>query len=117
MFFDQLIRELAICINTGEKSLNRELLMPMYKNHSANVNAYHDNIHYEQVSRDSGCLWTPLKECLSSKVLDALDNMLCNAPGDLMRCNSRSRIQKYMMEYTDLVDCHFDAMNTMQSII
>lgn len=116
MFFDQLIKELAICLNTGEKSLNRLLFMPVYKNHSANANVYQDNEYYQQVSRDSGCLWTPLKECLSSKVLNALDNMLGNAPDDLIRCNSRSKIQNYIMKYTDLVDCHFESMNYMQSI-
>ena len=116
MFVDQLIRELAICINTGDKEINREMLMPSYKSHKENVNIYADNELYQQITRDSGCLWTPLSECLSKKTLDELDLMLQRAPHELTRCNSRSKIQDFIMEYTDLVDCHFDSLNYMTSI-
>ena len=34
MFFDHLIRELAICLNVGDTALNREQLVPTYVKHS-----------------------------------------------------------------------------------
>lgn len=115
IFFDNLIRELAICLNTGDTSLNRELLSPTYVNHS-HANAVDNKETYFRITRDSGMLMKPLGDILPCKLLDQLDAMLASAPACLKRSNSRSLIGDYLIQSTDLNDCHLSALNEMQSI-
>lgn len=114
IFYDFLILDLAISLNGGEKQLNRALLAPTYVNHAhaANLN---DGC-YCQVTRDSGCFYRPYHEILSKKMLDQLDVILADAPPELYRCGSRKMITDYLSLRTDLTDCHFVALNEMQSI-
>lgn len=115
IFFDHLIRELAICLNLGDTSLNREELVPTYCNHSqAGKVAFDEN--YIQLNRDTGCLFLPLVNVLPGSVLDTLDEMLLQAPPELKGCRSRKLITEYLSQHTDLTDCHYSALNQMQSI-
>lgn len=115
MFFDHLIRELAICLNVGDTALNREELMPTYVNH-ARARELADDYNYIQITRDTGCLYLPLAQILPNKLLDQIDEMLRQAPCNLKRSHSRELITAYLSTCTDLTDCHYSAMNLMQSI-
>ena len=115
MFFDNLIRELAICLNVGDTALNREELFPTYVNHAQAGELVNDE-YYIQINRDTGCLFRPLAELLPNKTLDDLDALLAEAPPELKHCGSRRMITDYLSQRTDLADCHFSALNEMQSI-
>ena len=115
MFFDHLIRELAICINVGDMALNREQLVPTYVKHSQ-ARELVENEYYIQITRDTGCLYQPLGQILPSKLLDQIDKMLQQAPHHLKGSHSRKLITDYLSSCTDLTDCHYSALNLMQSI-
>ena len=115
IFFDHLIRELAICLNVGDTSLDREVLVPTYVNH-LHAGMVAKDEYYIQPNRDTGCLFLPLGDVLPSSLLDRLDEMLANAPANLKRCGSRKLITDYLSQCTDLTQCHYSAMNQMQSI-
>ena len=115
IFFDHLIRELAICLNVGDTSLDREVLVPTYVNHSM-AGKVRNNEYYCQITRDDGILFLPLYDILPSDLLDRLDEMLANAPANLKRCGSRKLITDYLSQCTDLTQCHYSALNQMQSI-
>lgn len=115
VFFDMLIRELAICLNTGDTSINRELLSPVYVNH-AHAGAAADDETYFQITRNSGIQFKPLCDILPDKLLGKLDHMLANAPACLKQSDSRQLIGDYIKQCTDLTDCHLSALNGMQSI-
>ena len=115
VFFDNLIRELAICLNTGDTYLNRELLSPVYVNH-AHAGAKAGEETYSQVNCSSGTMFKPLRDILPAKLLDDLDAMLANAPACLKQCDSRPPIGNYIKQCTDLTDCHLSALNEMQSL-
>lgn len=114
IFYDFLILDLAVNLNLGEKQLNRDLLVPTYANHAHAVNLNDEN--YCQITRDSGCLYRPYREILSSKMLDQLDAILAEAPPELNRCGSRKMITDYLSFRTDLTDCHYAALNQATSI-
>ena len=114
ILYDFLARDLAINLNCGEKQLNRDLLAPTYVNHAHATNIITWN--YCQVTRDSGCFYRPYRELLPKKTLDDLDALLAEAPPELKHCGSRRMITDYLSQRTDLADCHFSALNEMQSI-
>lgn len=115
MFFDHLIRELAVCLNVGDTALNREQLVPTYVNHAQARELVEDE-NYIQITRDTGCLYQPLAQILPCKLLDQIDEMLQQAPHNLKGSNSRKLITDYLSSCTDLTDCHYSAMNLMQSV-
>lgn len=115
VFFDHLIRELAICLNVGDTTLNREELVPTYVNHAHASNLVEDE-NYIQLDRDTGCLFRPLAQILPRKLLDQIDEMLQQAPTSLKGSHSRKLITDYLSQCTDLTDCHYSAMNLMQSV-
>lgn len=115
IFFDQLIRELVICLNTGDVSLNRNLLMPTYVNHKLAGKISEDS-NYIKVNYATGLLFCPLSDVLHYKILDALDKMLFEAPLNLKHCNSRHLITEYLASCTDFNDCNFSALNEMQCL-
>ena len=115
IFFDHLIRELAICLNVGDTSINRKQLAPSYVNHSLAGTVAEDE-NYFQLNRDTGCLFQPLENILPVAILDALDAMLQQAPPELKGSCSRKLITDYLTQCTDLTDCHYSALNMMQSI-
>ena len=115
MFFDHLIRELAVCLNVGDTALNREQLVPTYVKHSQARELVEDE-NYIQITRDTGCLYQPLGQILPSKLLDQIDEMLRQAPHNLKGSHSRKLITDYLSSCTDLTDCHYSAMNLMQSV-
>ena len=115
MFFDHLIRELAICLNVGDTALNREQLVPTYVNHAQAGELVEDE-NYIQITRDTGCIYKPLALILPSKLLDQIDEMLMQAPHNLKGSHSRKLITDYLSSCTDLTECHYSAMNLMQSV-
>ena len=113
MFFDHFIKELAICINTGACRVNRDIELPSYRGIQARklpgVIDYGNN--HAAVGFD-----TP-GTMLNPKTLNALDNMLCAAKEvGLTHCNSRKRIQYFLLAHTDLTTCHLTAINDMYSL-
>jgi len=115
VFFDNLIREIVICLNCGDTVINRELELPVYACHKYARTANGDD-KYFQITRDSGMFFKPLGEVLSEKYLDSIDQMLREAPSELKLCGKRALITSYISEVTDLTDCHFSALNQMTSI-
>lgn len=115
IFFDHLIRELAICLNEGDTSINRGQMAPTYVNHSM-AGTVTDDENYIQLNRDTGCLFQQIEKILPVSILDALDDMLWQAPPELKGSCSRKLITKYLTQCTDLTDCHYSALNMMQSI-
>lgn len=115
IFFDHLVRELAISLNMGDDSLNRGQLVPTYVSHEYAGKAS-DKGNYVQLNSKSGCLYVPLGDVLPASLLNAIDNMLMQAPPELKGCGSRKQITDYLSQCTDLTDCHYSAMNEMQSV-
>lgn len=111
MFYDSLIKDIAICLNTGEKELNRFLLHPSYRSPLKNdrETLSFGNSH-QQIGFDSAISMLPVK------VLDAIDDMLADAPHDLCGSCSAIKIRDYIKACTDLTDCHCSTLNTMSSI-
>lgn len=114
VLFDFLVLELVVEINLGTISLNRDLLIPTYVNH-AHAGSLSEADNYVQLNRDTGCQFVPQGEALPSNLLAALDKMLREAPAKLKGCRSRKMITDYLRQHTDLTDCHFTALNKMQS--
>ena len=113
MFFDSFIKELAICINTGACRVNRQLELPSYR--GMHERLLHGVIDYG--SNHAAVGFDTPGTMLNSKTLTALDNMLCAAKEKgLTHCNSRKRIQDFLLAHTDLTTCHLCALNGMLSI-
>ena len=113
MFFDSFIKEFAICINTGACRVNRDIELPSYRGIHARmlpgVIDYGSN-HAAVGFNTPGTMLNP-------KTLNALDNMLCAAKEEgLTHCNSRKRIQDFLLAHTDFTTCHLGALNEMLSI-
>ena len=59
VFFDDFIREMAICLNVGEAALNREQLFPTYVNHAqADLTDSHAKVYLSQGKTKSIALIT-----------------------------------------------------------
>ena len=113
MFFDNLVKEIAICINVGDTSINRELELPSYRGiqRRGEDDTISHGSHVSAIGFD-----TPVG-MLSRKALDAIDLMLQDAKSlRLEGCNSRRRISDFIIEHTDLTDCHLCALNDMMSL-
>lgn len=115
IFFDHLIRELAISLNLGDDSLNRKQLVPTYVSHEYSGKDS-DCGNYIQLNSKTGCLYVPLSDVLPASLLDSIDDMLRHAPLELKGSGSRKLITAYLSKCTDLNDCHYSALNSMQSI-
>lgn len=99
MFFDNLIKEMAICINVGDTCINRDLELFSYRGKKQNIG-----------------FDTP-GGMLSDSTLTAIDLMLSEAMRQgLTGCNSRIRISDFIKQHTDLTDCHLCALNDMMSL-
>lgn len=115
VFFDNLVKELAICLNTGAESVNRDLQLPVYICHS-HAGQLANGDEYFQITRDSGMTFKPIGEVLGKTTLDAIDHMLREAPPLIRHSNNRTLITNHLSAFTDLTDCHFTALNEMSSI-
>ena len=113
IFFDQLIRMLAVELHLGSDELNRFHLMPVYVCHSHARETAHSE-HYTQLNRNSGCSYKPLCEVLPAALIDQLEALLADAPANLKGSNSRKLIADYLKQRTDLTDCHLSALNEMR---
>ena len=113
VFFDQLIRMLAVELHLGSDELNRFHLMPVYVCHSHARETAHSE-HYIQLNRDSGCLYQPLCEVLPAALIDQLEALLTDAPANLKGSKSKTLIGDYLKQHTDLTDCHLSALNEMR---
>lgn len=113
MFFDNFIKEIAICINVGTTSLNRDLELPSYRGiHRRKEEGVIDiGNNHQAIGFD-----TPA-QIFSPTILSAIDRMLEQAKlHGLTGCNSRRLISDYIMRYTDLTECHLSALNEMMSL-
>lgn len=110
MFFDNLIKEIAICINVGDMAINRDLELPSYRGKSRRKG--NDVVDIGNKSQAIG-FDTPAG-MLSGKCIDAIDEMLRTA--NLKGCNSRQQISDFIKQHTDLTDCHLCALNGMMSL-
>ena len=113
MFFDNFIKEIAICMNVGDTKVNRDLELPSYRGFQRrkekDVIDMGDN--HQAIGFD-----TPA-QMLSPTILTAIDKMLEKAKYDgLKGCNSRLLITDYIKRHTDLTDCHLCALNEMMSL-
>lgn len=113
MFFDNLLKEIAICINTGAKGINHDIELPSYRGISRrkeegviDMGNNHQAIGFE----------TPSK-MLSLSTLNSIDYMLEEASSKGMAgCNSRRMISDFIIAHSDLTDCHLCALNEMMSL-
>ena len=113
MFFDNLIKEMAICINCGYTSINREIELPSYRGiHRRKEEGTIDTgNNHQAIGFD-----TPSK-MLSLSTLNSIDYMLEEAKSKGMAgCNSRRMISAFIIAHTDLTDCHLCALNEMMSL-
>lgn len=113
MFFDNLLKEIAICINTGAKAINHDIELPSYRGMSRRkeegVIDMGDN--HQAIGFD-----TP-SQMLSRGTLRAVDAMVAEAASlGLAGCGSRQKISDYIKSKTDLTDCHLCALNEMMSL-
>ena len=113
MFFDNLLKEIAICINTGAKGINHDIELPSYRGVSRRkeegVIDMGDN--HQAIGFD-----TP-SQMLSRGTLRAVDAMVAEAASlGLAGCGSRQMISDYIESKTDLTDCHLCALNEMMSL-
>lgn len=113
MFFDNLLKEIAICINTGAKAINHDIELPSYRGMSRRkeegVIDMGDN--HQAIGFD-----TP-SQMLSRGTLRAVDAMVAEAASlGLAGCGSLQKISDYIKSKTDLTDCHLCALNEMMSL-
>ena len=102
MFYDNLIKEIAICINVGDTAINRELELPSYR--PMQGKSKDDIIHN---SKTSVIGFDTPATMLPASVLDRIDGMLQEATRqNLTHYNSRRRISDIIKIHTDLTDCH-----------
>ena len=112
MFFDNLILELAICLNVGDTTLNRDLMLPSYRGIQTRCN----DKEAISLSKVAAVGFNTPRQMLPTPTLDAIDRALREAPPQLKGCGSIRLIKNYISAFTDLNDCHLTALNTMQSI-
>lgn len=109
MFFDSLIRELAICVYLGDTSLNRSLELPSYRgphNFDAPGTVYIGNNHAAVGFDTPGGL-------LSPRCLAGLDAMLAAAEAGGLKGCTEAECRAFLLASTDLTDCHLSALNEM----
>lgn len=109
MFFDNLIKEIAICINVGDTEINRELELPSYRGIKGRSG---DSLCFG--SKVSAIGFDTPSDMLSGKCLDAIDRMLRDAKQKGI--NTKQQIAELIKEHTDLTDCHLCALNGMMSL-
>ena len=104
-FYDSLIRELYFLLEHGITELNRDLILPSY-------NGPHGVITDEciQNPEDAWDFDTP-RTMMPETMLDAIDQMLRDAPSLLKGCGNRKIITDYLNSRTDFNSCHFTALN------
>ena len=110
MFFDNLVRELAICIKCGDLTLNRDIELPSYRGKQTRCR---DPKAVSLTKTEAVGFDTP-RRMLPEATLDAIDLMLSDAPRHLRYYKSREDIADYIKQRTDLTDCHLTALNEMQ---
>ena len=110
MFYDNLIKEIAICLHCGDRILNRELQLPSYRGTNTRLK---DKEAISLTKNEAMGFDTP-RDMLPVATLDQIDRMLSEAPCRLMRCKSREPITEYIKQRTDLTDCHLTALNELQ---
>ena len=113
MFFDNLIKEIAICINVGYTTVNRTVELPSYRGLQRRKDEDVIDIgnNHQAIGFD-----TP-EDMLSPSLLRSIDGMLAEAKAEgLSGCGSRLQISKFIQEHTDLTDCHLCALNEMMSL-
>jgi hypothetical protein len=112
MFYDSLIKDIAVCINVGDTRINRDLEHPSYR--GIQRRKQEGTISQSNVSAIG--FDTP-DRMLPSSVLNNIDDMLQEAKRkNLTGCNSRRQISDFIMQHTDLTDCHLCALNDMISL-
>ena len=112
MFYDNLIMEMAICINCGDTTIYRDLEMPSYRGMGTRkCGEGIDMGNHQAMGFDTPATMLP------KQTLDRIDNMLQEAKQQgLNGCNSQRRIADFIMQHTDLTDCHLTALNQMRSL-
>ena len=107
-FYDNLIRTIAVEINIGSPSLNRDVELWSYR-------SVHDMEAEDFGSHVEKRGWDTPRKMLPEKTLDAIDAMLAVAVQQGFEgCCDKPRIMAFIKEYTDLTDCHLTALNEMQ---
>ena len=110
IFYDMLIRELIIDLAYGYKSISRDMLLPSYVNHKACVN-HADDDNYFQLNRDTGCTFKPIKDVVSKRNLDAIDEML--AAANIAPTKNLEVLKQYLKDHLQLSDSTLSAANGM----
>ncbi|MBP5776716.1 MAG: hypothetical protein J6W56_04110 [Prevotella sp.] len=112
MFYDSLIKDIAICINVCDTRINRDLEHPSYR--GIQRRKQEGAICQSNVSAIG--FDTPA-QMLPPSALNNIDDMLQEAKRrNLTGCNSRRQISDFIMLHTDLTDCHLCALNEMMSL-
>ena len=96
-FFDWLIRVLAVELNVGGKELSANLIIPSYS----------AKILYCDPDGKAWC-FAKVSDYLSKKTINELNNMLKSAA---LKNEGLFKIRDYLLENTDLTDCHLTALN------
>ena len=109
LFFDNLFREIAICIHTGDTEINRDIELPSYRGRGRRLER--DVI---PISKDEAMGFDTPRSLLSATVLGNIDRLLHKArESGLNRCRDRIRVSTFIIAHSDLTDCHLTALNEM----
>lgn len=111
MFFDELIRLIAVEINIGSTCLNRDLMLPSYRG----INTRLSDEGNIPISKTEAMGFNTPRELLTPKTLDQIDGLLAEACHKQLEglCSILS-IMDFLKEHTDLTDCHLTAINNLE---
>lgn len=111
MFFDELIRSIAVEINIGSACINRDLILPSYRGINTRLQC-EENI---SISKTEAMGFNSICEILPQKMLDQIDVMLAEACRKKLEGTcSIMVIRDFLKEHTDLNDCHLTSLNELE---
>ena len=115
MFFDNVIKDIAICINIGQESIDPDLDMglPSYRGRNRRNEEGVTDIgnNHQAVGFDT------MRQMLSPATVRAINDMLSLAKAEgLANCCDRRKISDFIQTHTDLTDCHLCTLNEMASL-
>lgn len=105
IFFDSLIRLLFVEINLGSKEINPYLILPSY--HSQN------DPFVEKELGEKQSHYCTIVHLIKQKGVDFFNNLLSNAPKELIGCRSIPKINRYIKDNTDFSYCQLSAANAI----
>lgn len=96
-FMDSFLRYLAVEMNIGSTEINGDLLL----------NSYTPKFEFDGKLYN----WASINQILSKRAIKGINDMLCLAKTENIRNGGIYRFREFIMDNTDLNDCHLTALN------